>query len=93
VEAAVVIDGSRDPIASRKFDDFLRAAALTVEAVTAEQGRIARAAYQDFGKGSRHPAQLNLGDCFAYALAKAMGEPILFKGRDFKHTDLTAALE
>jgi ribonuclease VapC len=88
VEAAAVIDGSRNPIASRKFDDFFREAAFTIEAVTFEQARIAREAYKDFGKGSGHPAQLNFGDCFAYALAKAMNEPILYKGEDFKHTDL-----
>ena len=93
VEAAAVIDGSRNPVASRRFDDFFREASFTVEAVTVEQARIAREAYKDFGKGSGHPAQLNFGDCFAYALAKAMNEPILFKGRDFKHTDLTSALE
>jgi ribonuclease VapC len=92
VEAAAVVDGSRSPIASRRFDDFIREADLSVEAVTAEQARIAREAYKDFGKGSGHPAQLNFGDCFAYALAKAMSEPILFKGHDFKHTDLTSAL-
>lgn len=93
VEAAAVIDGSRNPIASRRFDDFFREASFTVEAVTAEQARIAREAYKDFGKGSGHPAQLNFGDCFAYALAKALSEPILFKGQDFKRTDLTSALE
>jgi ribonuclease VapC len=93
VEAAAVIEGSRNPIASRRFDDFFRAASLTVEAVTFEQARIAREAYKDFGKGSGHPAQLNFGDCFAYALAKAMSESILFKGRDFRHTDLASALE
>ena len=93
VEAAAVLDGSRDPVASRKFDDFFREAAFIVEAVDAEQARIAREAYRDFGKGSGHPAQLNFGDCFAYALAKAKGEPILFKGQDFKHTDLTSMLE
>jgi ribonuclease VapC len=93
VEAAAVIDGSRNPIASRRFDDFFREASFSVEAVTFDQARIAREAYKDFGKGSGHPAQLNFGDCFAYALAKAMSEPILFKGRDFKQTDLTSALE
>jgi ribonuclease VapC len=72
---------------------LFREAALRVEAVNAEQARIAREAYRDFGKGSGHPAQLNLGDCFAYALAKLMREPILFKGQDFKHTDLTSVLE
>ena len=93
LEAAAVIDGSRNPIASRRFDDFFREGSFTVEAVTAEQARIAREAYRDFGKGSGHPARLNFGDCFAYALAKAMSEPILFKGQDFKHTDLSSVLE
>src|SRR5579864_1877184 len=93
VEAAAVIDGSRDPVASRKFDEFILDASFSIEEVTREQARIAREAYKDFGKGSGHPAQLNFGDCFAYALAKAMREPILFKGQDFKHTDLTSVLE
>lgn len=93
VETAAVIEGSRNPVASRRFDDFFREAAFTVEEVTIAQAMIARVAFKDFGKGSGHPAQLNFGDCFAYALAKAMGEPILFKGRDFWHTDLTSALE
>jgi ribonuclease VapC len=93
VEAAAVIDGSRDPIASRRFDDFFREASFIVEEVTFGHARIAREAYKDFGKGSGHPAQLNFGDCFSYALAKAIGEPILFKGRDFKYTDLTSVLE
>lgn len=93
VEAAVVIDGSRDPVASRRFDDLFRAAQLVIEPVTEAQARIARDAYRDFGKGSGHPAGLNLGDCFAYALAKVTGEPILFKGDDFGHTDLVADLQ
>jgi len=92
VEAAVVIDGSRNPIASRRFDDLFREARLVVEAVTEAQARIAREAYRDFGKGTGHPAGLNFGDCFAYALAKATGEPILFKGDDFMHTDLSPVL-
>jgi ribonuclease VapC len=93
VEAAVVIDGSCDPVASRRFDDLVRAVQLVTEPVTEAQARIAREAYRDFGKGSGHPAALNLGDCFAYALAKVTGEPLLFKGDDFKHTDLTPALK
>jgi ribonuclease VapC len=92
VEAAVVIDGGRDPVASRKFDDLLREAELIVEPVGVSQARIARDAYRDFGKGSGHSANLNFGDCFSYALAKAMDEPILFKGDDFNHTDLAPAL-
>lgn len=89
LEAAVVIDGSRDPVASRRFDELVREAHLIVEPVTEAQAGIARDAYRDFGKGSGHPAQLNFGDCFAYALAKATGEPLLFKGDDFTHTDIT----
>jgi ribonuclease VapC len=91
VEAAVVIDGSRDPIASRRFDELVREAELQIEPVTESHARIAREAYRDFGKGSGHKASLNFGDCFAYALAKAWQEPILCKGDDFKHTDLTLA--
>jgi ribonuclease VapC len=89
VEAAIVTDGSRNPVLSRRFDDLLRDSEIVVEPVTAEQAKIAREAYRDFGKG-RHRAGLNFGDCFAYALAKATGEPLLFKGDDFRHTDIEA---
>jgi ribonuclease VapC len=92
LEAAIVIDASGDPIASRRFDELLATAAIVIESVTEEQVQFGRAAYRDFGKGSGHPAQLNFGDCFAYALAKSTGEPLLFKGQDFSHTDLTPAL-
>lgn len=92
VEAAAVIDGSRDPIASRRFDDLFRAAQLLIEPVTEAQARTAREAYRDFGKGSGHPARLNLGDCFAYALAKVKDESLLFKGGDFIPTDVSSAL-
>jgi ribonuclease VapC len=91
VEAAIVIDGSRDPIASRRFDELIREAELQIEPVTEAHARIAREAYRDFGKGSGHRASLNFGDCFAYALAKAKREAILFKGDDFGHTDLALA--
>jgi ribonuclease VapC len=92
LEAAVVIDASRDPVASRRFDELVEAAGLSVEPVTRDQARIAREAYRDFGKGSGHKAGLNFGDCFAYALSKSAGEPLLFKGDDFIHTDLTPAV-
>jgi ribonuclease VapC len=91
-EAAVVIDGSRDPIASRRFDELVATAQLIVEPVTREQAQIAREAYRDFGRGSGHPAQLNFGDCFAYALAKVRAEPLLYKGNDFARTDLSSVL-
>jgi ribonuclease VapC len=92
VETAVVIDGSRDPIASRRFDDLLKAAAVVIEPVTEIQARLARDAYRDFGKGSGHSAKLNFGDCFAYALAKTTGESLLFIGGDFNHTDIMSAI-
>jgi ribonuclease VapC len=88
LEAAIVMDGSRDPIASRRFDDLMREADIAIEPVTAEHANIARAAYRDFGRGSGHPAGLNFGDCFAYALAVLAGEPLLFKGDDFRHAGL-----
>jgi ribonuclease VapC len=91
LEAAIVIDGSRDPIASRRFDDFFKEAQLVIEPVTQAQAWIARDAYRDFGRGSGHPAKLNFGDCFAYALAKSSGELLLFKGDDFAHTDINEA--
>jgi ribonuclease VapC len=61
--------------------------------VTAEQAHIARQAYRDYGRGSGHPANLNFGDCFSYALASEKREPILFKGDDFVHTELRSALD
>jgi ribonuclease VapC len=91
VEAAVVIDSSKDAIASRRFDDFFRVSQISIEPVTRTQAEIARQAYRDFGKG-RHKAGLNLGDCFAYALARELAEPLLFKGNDFRHTDIEPAL-
>jgi ribonuclease VapC len=90
LESAIVIDGCRDPIASRRFDDFFRESGIVVEPVTLRHAMIARDAYRDFGKG-RHRAGLNFGDCFAYALAKEKGEALLFKGDDFCHTDVEAA--
>jgi ribonuclease VapC len=93
VEAGVVADRDRDPVMSRQLDVLLRQAEIKLVAFDETHARIAREAYRDFGKGSGHAARLNFGDCFAYALAKAMHEPLLFKGRDFRHTDVTPALE
>ncbi|HVS46042.1 MAG TPA: type II toxin-antitoxin system VapC family toxin [Verrucomicrobiae bacterium] len=91
-ETALVIDLTRNPIISRQFDDFMAEAEVVIEPVTEEHARLARAAYRDFGKGSGHRAKLNFGDCFAYALAKARREPLLFKGNDFTHVDVTSAI-
>jgi ribonuclease VapC len=88
LELAIVIDRARDPLASRQLDALLAAAEIVVEPVTASQARIAREAHRDFGKGTGHRAGLNLGDCFAYALARALNEPLLFKGDDFTYTDI-----
>ena len=76
-----------DAEASRQLDNFIRHAEIEIASITPEQAQIARQAYQDFGKG-RHKAGLNFGDCFAYALARATGEPLLFKGNDFANTDI-----
>lgn len=90
VEAAIVLDSRGNPALGRRLDDFIREARLVLEPVTVEQARRAREAYRDFGKG-RHRAGLNFGDCFAYALAKDKGEPLLFKGDDFRKTDVERA--
>jgi ribonuclease VapC len=92
VEAAIVADNRRDPIPGRGLDDLLRRTGTVVEPVTAEQASTARTAHRDFGRGSGHPARLNFGDCFAYALAKVLDEPLLYKGDDFGHTDVRSAL-
>jgi ribonuclease VapC len=92
LEAAIVIDAGRSPVASRRFDDLVREAQIAIEPVTEAQAHIARQAYRDYGRGSGHPAQLNFGDCFAYALARATAEPLLFKGNDFRHTDIAPAV-
>ena len=91
VETAIVVDRLRDPLASKRLDDFLARTQIQIAPVTEAQARIAREAYRDFGKGSGHPAQLNYGDCFAYALAKELGEPLLFKGDDFAKAGVDAA--
>jgi ribonuclease VapC len=92
LEIAIVIDSRRDPAIGRRFDAFLVSAGITIEPVTERQARIAREAYRDYGKGSGHPARLNFGDCLAYALARDLGEPLLFKGTNFAHTDVRSAL-
>jgi ribonuclease VapC len=91
LETAIRIDVGSGPIGSNAFDDFVREASITIEPVTVEQASLARAAYRAYGKGSGHRAQLNFGDCFAYGLAKATGEPLLFKGDDFSATDIPVA--
>jgi ribonuclease VapC len=91
LELSIVIDSRKDPVMSREVDDFLDRFSIEIEPVTAEQAKIARQAYRDYGRGSGHRANLNFGDCFSYALARDKREPLLFKGDDFGHTDLRPA--
>lgn len=87
LEAGIVLEARRGESAGREFDLFLMRANLQIVAVDSEQTEIARSAWRKYGKG-RHPAALNFGDCFAYALAKFAGEPLLAKGTDFAATDV-----
>jgi len=91
LEVAIIIDNRDAPEQMVDFDLFLAEAAVAIVPVTAGQARVARAAYRRFGKGN-HPAGLNFGDCFAYALAKERDLPLLFKGDDFAQTDLRPVL-
>jgi len=88
LETSIVIDGRREPSLSRRWDDLSQQLQLLVVDVTERQARIARDAYRDFGKGSGHPAGLNFGDCFAYALARERRLALLAVGDDFRHTDI-----
>ncbi|MEO7126524.1 MAG: type II toxin-antitoxin system VapC family toxin [Nakamurella sp.] len=92
VECAAVIDRRGDPVLSRRYDELLAALDVSIIPVSVAQARIARGAYRDFGKGSGHPAGLNFGDCFPYALAIERGQPLLFVGDDFSHTDVEPAI-
>ncbi len=92
VELSIVVDRWKNPTLSRRIDELIEQFRIVIEPITPEQARIAREAYRDYGKGSGHAANLNFGDCFSYALARAKREPILFKGDDFIHTDLRSAI-
>ena len=92
LETAIRIDHGGSAIASNALDDLVREAGIAISPVTAEQVSLARQAYRAYGKGTGHPAQLNFGDCFSYALAKSTGEDLLFKGHDFCHTDLSSVV-
>lgn len=88
LETGIVIDKDRDAILSANVDALLASLAVEIAPVTASQARTARQAYRNFGKHSGHPANLNYGDCFAYALAIERGEPLLYKGHDFAQAGL-----
>ena len=87
LEAAIVIEQRFGEPGGRELDLWLHRAGVDLVGVDADQAEVARSAYRRFGKG-RDPAGLNYGDCFAYALAKVSGEPLLVKGGDFGHTDI-----
>jgi ribonuclease VapC len=87
LETGIVLEARRGEAAGREFDLFVVRANLQVASVDGEQAEIARSAWRKYGKG-RHPAALNFGDCLAYALARALGEPLLAKGSDFALTDI-----
>ena len=88
VETSIVIENRRGAAGKHALDVLLEKAEIEIMNVTAEQAEIARQAYRTYGKGQGHPAQLNFGDCFAYALAKILEQPLLFKGEDFNKTDI-----
>jgi ribonuclease VapC len=90
LETAIVIESRFGESGGRELDLWLHRASVSLVAVSADQAEVARAAYRQYGKG-RHRAGLNYGDCFSYALAKVSGQPLLFKGDDFGHTDVVAA--
>lgn len=92
VETAIVVDSYKNPAAIVRFVDLAEALQLQIEPVTVEDAHLSRAAHNEFGRG-RHRARLNYGDCFAYALARRRGEPLLFKGNDFAQTDIEPALK
>ena len=91
VEVSIVVETQTKNTGSRQMDAFLRRAGIGIEPVTEEQAHLARQAFTDFGRG-RHPARLNLGDCFSYDVAKAHSCRLLFVGDDFSKTDLQSAL-
>jgi ribonuclease VapC len=91
LECAIVIEARHGEAGGDKLDQLVSLAQIRIEPVTAEQVAAARLAYRSYGKG-RHPAGLNFGNCFAYALAKVLGESLLFKGNDFSQTDIKPAL-
>ncbi|MCL2784228.1 MAG: type II toxin-antitoxin system VapC family toxin [Propionibacteriaceae bacterium] len=92
VELFAVTDVRGQPNQSRRVDNLLRLLRISVVPFDQDQARIAREAYRDFGRGSGYQAKLNLGDCFSYALAAQLSEPLLYVGQDFSATDLDSGL-
>jgi ribonuclease VapC len=91
LEAAMVLEGKSGDRGGEQLDLFLARAKIEIVPFTEEHTRIARKAWRRYGKGQGHAARLNFGDCFSYALAKSLGEELLYKGSDFAHTDVKRA--
>jgi ribonuclease VapC len=89
VEISIVVEARYGADGVQHLDRFLDRAGVKLVPVDSEQGKLARQAFSRFGRG-RHRAGLNFGDCFSYALAQALGEPLLYKGEDFSHTDVSS---
>ncbi len=87
LETSMIVESRYGPDGTRDLDLFISKARITLASVDADQAYVARDAFRRYGKG-RHPAGLKFGDSFAYALAKMLGEPLLFKGNDFAVTDI-----
>lgn len=92
LETCIVVEGYRNAVLRARLEEILEETGTRITPFTAEQAQIAREAYRDYGRGSGHPANLNFGDCFAYALARSKRQPLLYKGDGFRHTDLRSAV-
>ncbi len=92
LETGIVVEARKGEVGGRELDLLMHRAQIEIVAMNADQAELARAAWRKYGRGN-HPAGLNIGDCYAYALAKYSGEPLLFKGGDFSQTDIQAAIK
>jgi ribonuclease VapC len=91
LETAIVVEAKKGEVGGRELDLLLHRAGIEIVALNLDQVELARSAWRNYGKGN-HPAGLNIGDCCAYALAKYSGQPLLFKGDDFKQTDIRSVI-
>jgi len=92
LETAIVITARSGPAAQEKLDQLIADLSIDIVPFSRDQALLGIAAFEQYGRGTGHPAGLNYGDCFTYALAKLTGQPVLFKGNDFSQTDLVAAV-
>jgi ribonuclease VapC len=92
VEAAMIVDNNKDPVLRVRLEELIDVLRVKILPVSVDIAQAARRAHQRYGRG-QHPARLNYGDCFAYATSAVLGEPLLFKGREFSQTDIEPALK